>query len=163
MNEVRSFRSIQNAIRVANQVWVKTESPTSCADVNNYRESEPQGGEANTPQNRRQGGSISPRRQCLSSQKSLGCMTVMIICGAVRITISGDVKQMVHAYHFSRMPSLTSAASHHPNPGDWSPHITQPLLPITSHHVKSITPLSWVFGTISFNQSKAWIQVFCSN
>lgn len=152
MNRVRIFASIQNATRVPNQVWVKTESPTSCADVNNYREWEPQGGEANTPQNKRQDGLISPSRQYLSSQKSLGCTTITMIYSAVGISISEDVKEMVHAYPFSRMQSLIWATSHHPNPSDWSPPIIQPLLPITSHHVKSISPLPWLFSATYFNQ-----------
>ena len=63
VNEVRSFPTVQNAKRGANQVQGKGENRTSCAGVNNEHEQEPQGGEPGVPQEWREDGVTSPPRQ----------------------------------------------------------------------------------------------------
>jgi len=63
MNEVRSFPTMQNAKRGAKQVQGKGENGTSSAGVNDAQEQEPQGGGAVEPQEWREDGLRSTRRQ----------------------------------------------------------------------------------------------------
>jgi len=57
--------------------------------VNNERECEPQGGEADRPQKRREGGLTSTPRQWPSWEKRSGWGNVMMISRGVEISITG--------------------------------------------------------------------------